>query len=154
MTHARSLLVLSLASLALGSLAACGEDPPPENDATACGSLEMGPYVAVIATGFKDSNTPAIKSDAQAYTITLPATGIGYVVFEATSARDHVVFVDRDVPVMAQTSTSMTVAAKSSAKSSDACVTIKGRYVFNLAVGKNYLGVGPDAGGPVHVVID
>ncbi|MDB4961805.1 MAG: hypothetical protein JWP01_1804 [Myxococcales bacterium] len=138
----------------LVSLAACGEDPPPEGDATACGALEMGPYVAVTAAVGKDTSTPAILSDAQAYTITLPASGIGYVAFEATSARDHVVFVDRDVPVTAQTSTSMTIAAKSSAKSSDACVTIKGRYVFNLAAGKNYLGVGPDAGGPVNVVID
>jgi hypothetical protein len=154
MIHARAFLVLSLASLALGPLAACGEDPPPEGDATACGGLEMGPYVAVTATGFKDSATPSILSDARAYTITLPASGIGYIAFEATSSRDHVVFVDRDVPVMAQTSASMTIAAKSSAKSSAACATIKGRHVFNLSVGKNYLGVGPDAGGPVNLVID
>lgn len=141
-------------ALVLATLAACGDDPPPAGDVTACGALEMGPYVPVTATVSKDTFTPPVLSDAQAYTITLPATGIGYVKFEATSARDHVMYLDRDVPLMAQTSTSMTIAAKSSAKSSDACVTIKGRYTFALAAGLNYLGVGPDATGPVNLVID
>lgn len=141
-------------ALALVTLAACGDDPPPAGDTTACGALEMGPYVTVTATISKDNFTPAVLSDAQAYTITLPATGIGYVKFEATTAREHVVFVDRDVPVQAQTAASAAIPAKSSAKSSDACVTIKGRYAFALAVGVNYLGVGPDAGGPVNLVID
>ena len=141
-------------ALVLATLAACGDDPPSAGDVTACGALEMGPYVPVTAAISKDSGTPVVLSDAQAYTITLPATGIGYVKFDATSGRDHVVYLDRDVPLMAQTSASMTIAAKSSAKSSDACVTIKGRYTFALSAGVNYVGVGPDAGGPVNLVID
>ncbi len=140
--------------LVLATLAACGDDPPPESDVTACGALEMGPYVPVTATVSKDTFTPPVQSDAQAYTITMPATGIGYIKFDATSGRDHVMYLDRDVPLMAQTSASMTIAAKSSAKSSDACVTIKGRYTFALPAGVNYLGVGPDAGGPVNLVVD
>ena len=141
-------------ALALAMFAACGDDPPPASDVTACGALEMGPYVPVTAVISKDTGTPAVKSDAQAYTITLPATGIGYVKFEATSSRDHVVYLDRDVPVMAQTSASAAIAVKNSAKSSDACATIKGRYTFTLATGVNYFGVGPDAGGPVNIVVD
>lgn len=141
-------------SLLLATLAACGDDPPPAGDVAACGALDMGPYVAVTATVSKDTFTPAVLSDAQAYTITLPATGIGYVKFEATSARDHIMYLDRDVPLMAQTSASAAIPPKSTAKTSDACVTIKGRYAFPLAVGVNYVGVGPDAGGPVNLVID
>jgi len=141
-------------ALALATFAACGDDPPPAGDVTACGALEMGPYVTVTATISKDNGTPAVLSDAQAYTITLPATGIGYVKFEATSAREHVMFLDRDVPLMAQTSASAAIPPKSTAKSSDACPTIKGRYAFPLAVGVNYVGIGPDAGGPVNLVID
>jgi hypothetical protein len=136
------------------TLIACGDDPPSAGDVTACGALEMGPYVTVTATVSKDTFTPPVLSDAQAYTITLPASGIGYVKFEATSARDHVVYLDRDVPLMAQTSASAAIPPKSTAKSSDACPTIKGRYAFPLAVGVNYVGVGPDAGGPVNLVID
>ncbi len=141
-------------ALVLATLAACGDDPPPASDVTACAALEMGPYVPVTAAISKDSGTPAVLSDAQAYTITLPASGIGYLKFDATSGRDHVVYVDRDVKVVAQTSASAAIPAKSSAKSSDACVTIKGRYTFALATGVNYIGVGPDAGGPVNIVID
>jgi hypothetical protein len=141
-------------ALVLATLVACGDDPPPASDVTACAALEMGPYVPVTAAISKDTGTPAVLSDAQAYTITLPASGIGYLKFDATSGRDHVVYVDRDVKVVAQTSASAAIPAKSTAKSSDACVTIKGRYTFTLAAGVNYIGLGPDAGGPVNIVID
>lgn len=141
-------------ALVLATLAACGDDPPPAEDVTACAALEMGPYVPVVAKISKDTSTPAVLSDAQSYTITLPATGIGYVKFDATSARDHIMYLDRDVPLMAQTSASAAVPPKSTAKSSDACPTIKGRYVFTLAAGVGYLGLGPDPGGSVNLVID
>jgi hypothetical protein len=140
-------------ALVLATSAACSEETPAI-DADACAHLEMGPYVPVTATVSKDTGTPAILSDAQAYTLTLPATGIGYVKFEAPSTRDFVVFVDRDVPVMAQTSASAAISAKSTAKTSEACATIKGRYAFKLTAGVNYLGFGPDAGGPVNASIE
>lgn len=145
-------LVLALSMFA--TLGACGDDPPPAGDTDACGALEMGPYVTVTATVSKDTFTPAVLSDKQSYTITLPASGIGYLKFDATTAREHVVYVDRDVPIQAQTGASAAIPANSSAKSSGACATIKGRYAFSLMVGVNYVGVGPDAGGPVNLVID
>lgn len=147
---------MKLAALAALTLvaAACGDDPPPDSDVDGCTHLEFGPYTAVTATVGKDIQTPTIRSDESAFTVTLPASGIGYVKFEATEAREFVAVLDRDVPFQVQTSASAPVTLTSSAKSSAACTTIKGRYSFTLPIGSNFIGIGPDANGPVNVAIE
>jgi hypothetical protein len=130
--------------------AACGEDAPPANDAEACMQLEGGAFTTVTAVVARDSTTPTVTADT-AYTATLPASGIGYVRFEASSA-SYVVYLDRDVALIALEGAG-TPATISTAKSSEACVTIKARHAFKLGAGTAYLGLGPDAGGPVNVVI-
>lgn len=134
--------------------AACGEDEPPASDVEGCEHLEMGPYVPLTATTFKDNQTPAVANDHMAYTLTLPATGIGYVRFAAADATDYTMFLDRNVAFAVQDAASMPVALEDSATSSPACTTIMGRHTVPLGVGTYYLALGPDAGGPVNLVIE
>lgn len=148
-TIARS-LVRALALALVVVVAACGDDPPPAIDADACAALEMGPFTTLTATASRDNTTPAVTAGA-AFTATLPASGIGYVRFEAEAAR-YVVFLDRDVAMIALEGAG-TPAAVTTAKSSEACVTIKARHTVTLAAGTAHLGLGPDAGGPVNLTV-
>ena len=130
---------------------ACGEDAPPEIDAEACALLEASTFTAVTATASRDSGTPAVTA-GPAFTVTLPASGIGYVRFDAAAAASYVVFLDRSVPLIALEGAG-TPATVTTANTSAACVTIQARHAFRLAAGTAYLGLGPDAAGPVNLVI-
>lgn len=133
------------------TLAACGEEPPPASDTDACMALEMGPYAAITATTSRDNGTPAVADDGMAYTVTLTASGFGYVKLEAT-AGTHVVYLDRGLMVNALEGAG-TPATVSSATSSDACATIKGRNEVTLAAGTAFIGLQSDGGAPVNVVV-
>jgi hypothetical protein len=145
-------IALVASTFALSILvAACGEDGPPASDAEACMLLEGSAFTPVTATVGRDALTPSVAT-GMAYTATLPASGIGYLKLDA-SASSYVAYLDRDVALIALEGAG-TPAAVSTTKSSEACVTIKARHAFTLAAGTVYLGVGPDAGGPVHLVIE
>jgi hypothetical protein len=136
---------------ALGALAACGEDPPPASDTDACALLEMGPYTQITATTSRDSGTPAVADDGNAYTVTLTASGFAYVKLEATAGK-HTVYLDRTLTVNALEGAG-TPATLSSATSSGACTTIMGRHEVTFAAGTVYLGLMSDGGAPVNVVV-
>lgn len=137
--------------VALLALAACSEDPPPASDTDACMQLEMGPYTAITATTSRDISTPSVADDGMAYTVTLTANGFGYVKF-AASAGKHVFYTDRMLMVNALEGAG-TPASVSSASSSGACATIKGRYEVTLMAGTMYFGLMSDGGAPVNVVV-
>lgn len=137
--------------IALLALAACGEDPPPASDTDACMQLEMGPYMQVAATTSRDNSTPAVADDGNAYTVTLTASGFGYVKLDAT-AGTHVLYLDRALMVNALEGAG-TPATVSSATSSAACATIMGRHEVTLAAGTAYIGLMSDGGAPVNLVV-
>lgn len=114
-------------------------------------ALEMGPYAQITATTSRDISTPAVADDGKAYTVTLTASGFGYVKLEATSGK-HVVYLDRGLMVNALEGAG-TPASVSSGTSSDACATIKGRHEVTLAAGTVYLGLMSDGGAPVNLVV-
>jgi hypothetical protein len=153
-TEEETVMKTALGMLILIPLVACGEDGPPAVDTEGCEHLEMGPYAPITATVAKDAATPQVAADHKSYTVTLPATGIGYVAFQSPAVMDFVFFLDRDVPFAVQTSTSMPVTIETTEKSSAACTTIKGKYTVPLGVGTFYVGLGPDSGGPVNVVVE
>lgn len=145
-------LVLLASLVAWVSLAACGEDPPPPaSDAEACTALEGGPYTAVTATVARDASTPAIAGDGAAYTVTLTASGFGYVKLAAT-AGTYVLYLDRALTVNALEGAG-TPAVLTSATSSDACATVKGRHEVALSSGTVYVGLMSDGGAPVNLVV-
>ncbi len=141
----RAFLVAALA------LAACGEDPPPASDTDACAQLEMGPYTQVAASVSRDNNTPAVADDGNAYTVTLTASGFGYVRLDSTGGK-YVVYLDRGLTVNALEGAG-TPANVSSASSSEACAAIKGRHEVTLGSGAVYVGLMSDGGAPVNLVV-
>ena len=112
----------------------------------------MGPYVAITATTSRDGSTPVVAADAKAYTVTLTATGFGYVKF-AASAGAHTLYLDRGVMVSALEGAG-TPATLSSATGSDACAAIKGRHGVTLGAGTVFFGLASDGGAPVNLVVD
>ncbi|GEM_PF-6496472 len=143
--HRASLVV------ALVAVTACGEDPPPASDTDACMQLEMGPYTQLSATTSRDVSTPTVADDGNAYTVTLTGSGFGYVKIDATAGR-YVFYLDRGLMVNALEGAG-TPATVSSATSSDACTTIKGRHEVTLGAGAVYLGLMSDGGAPVNLVV-
>lgn len=141
----------ALTVVAVLVLSACGEDPPPASDADACMQLEMGPYTQVTASTSRDVTTPAVADDGNSYTVTLTASGFGYVRLDA-SAGTYVVYLDRGLAVNALEGAG-TPAAVSSATSSAACTTIQGRHQVTLGAGAVYIGLMSDGGGPVNLVV-
>lgn len=137
--------------VALVALAACGEDPPPASEAEACAAIEMGPYMQIAATTSRDISTPAVADNANAYTVTLTASGFGYVKVEATAGK-HIFYLDRNLGVNALEGAG-TPASVSSGTSSEACATIKGRHEVTLAAGTVYFGLMSDGGAPVNLVL-
>jgi hypothetical protein len=105
----------------------------------------------LAATTSRDSGTPAIADNGNAYTVTLTANGFGYVKLDATAGK-HVVYLDRGLMVNALEGAG-TPATLSSATSSGACATIMGRHEVTLAAGTAYIGLMSDGGAPVNVVV-
>jgi len=132
---------------------ACGEDYTAQ-DTRACGFFDEGPYDPITATSFKDAQTPEIGDEPVAHTITLPATGIGYVRFTAERAGTYLVYLDRAVTFAVQDEGSVPIALSDSETSVDACATVKARHAFSLSTGGAFLALGPDTGGPVNLVIE
>lgn len=133
------------------ALAACSDDPPPASDADACTQLEMGPYMQITATVSRDQNTATVADDGSAYTVTLTQNGFGYVRVTSTGGK-YVFYLDRGLVVNALEGAG-TPAALSSATSSDACGTIKGRHEVTLGAGDVYFGLMADGGAPVNLVL-
>lgn len=133
---------------------ACGEDPPSREDTLACAYLEEGPYTESTATGFKDAQTPELTGTFRAHTITLPATGIGYVRFTAMEAGPHVIYLDRDVAFAAQDESSRPLEIDRSETSIEACTAVMAKHTVTLPAGLVYFALGPDTGGPVNLVVE
>jgi hypothetical protein len=113
--------------------------------------LEMGPYTPITATTSRDNGTPAVADDGNAYTVTLTASGFGYVRVDSTGG-SYIVYLDRNLMVNALEGAG-TPANVSSATSSEACGTIKGRHEVTLGAGAVYIGLMSDGGAPVNVVV-
>ena len=135
-------------------LAACGHEDDLTADTNACEAFAGGDTAAVTATASKDSATPSVTGDHRVYVVTLPASGIGYLRFTAPESTEFAIFLDRAVPFAVQNDQSMPVALDSSATSSEACTTIQGKHVVSLPAGPAFFALGPDAGGPVNLVVD
>lgn len=133
-------------------LAACGGTG--ENiDAEGCRYLEAGPFTAVTAGAAMDPTAPPIVADTGAYTVALPASGVGYLAFDSPDDTEYAVFTDRTVTVAAFTPAGTAIPASASSTSASACTIIHGRHIIELPVGRFYFGLGPDAGGPVDLVL-
>ncbi len=138
------------------SLVACDEHehPPDPADTEACGYLMSGPYAPVTATTAKDGSTPSVAGDHKAYTITLPATGVGYVKFNAPDAVTYAAYLDRDVKFAAQNGQSQPVAVTAVEDTAEGCMATQKKYTFELPAGPAFFALGPDAAGPFNLVAD
>ena len=145
--------LLSACLLSSALLIACNN--ANEADVEGCEHLKEGPASAVTATA-STSGAPAVSNDHKRYDITLPAgTGgnVGSVSFASAEATDYVLFLGADVPVKV-TSGSGDVAFEESAKTSEVCTEVKGRYVVPLGVGTYTLTFGPTTQSSVSLVIE
>ena len=145
--------LLSACLLSSALLIACNN--ANEADVEGCEHLKEGPASAVTATA-STSGAPAVSNDHKRYDITLPAgTGgnVGSVSFASAKASDYVLFLGADVPVKV-TGSSGDVAFEESAKASEQCTEVKGRYVVPLGVGTYTLTFGPTTQTSVSLVIE
>jgi len=143
--------LLSACLLSSALLVGCGGSTE-DADGEGCEHLQRGPGVAVTASASAGS-APAVSNDHKRYDITLPSGSAGAVSFAASEATDYVFFLNADVPLTVTSASGQAVAFESSAKSSESCTDIKGRYVAPLAVGTYTLTLGP-AAGTVSLVIE
>ena len=133
-------------------LAACGGTG--ENiDGEGCRYLESGPFTVVTAGTTMDAAAPAITAADGAFTVTLPAAGVGYLAFDSPDDTEYAVFTDRTVTVAAFTPAGTVIPASASSTSTSVCATVHGRHIIELPVGPFFFGLGPDAGGPVKLVL-
>ena len=133
-------------------VAACG-GTGANIDREGCTFLDGGPFTAVTAGAAMDATAPAITAAEGAFTITLPGVGAGYLRFDSPDDTEYAVFTNRTVSVAAYTSTGTAIPPSAMSTSSGECATIMGRTIIELPVGPFYLAIGPDAGGPVNLVL-
>jgi len=136
----------------LVALTACGGTG--ENiDAEGCMYLEAGPFTAITAGATMDTTAPSIVADTGAYTVMLPAAGTGFLAFDSPDDTEYAVFADRSIAVAAFTPTGTEIMAAARATSTSVCAIVHQRDIIELPVGLFYLSLGPDAGGPINVVL-
>ncbi|WNG38322.1 hypothetical protein F0U60_35190 [Archangium minus] len=147
--------LLSACLLSSALLVGCGEESN-EVDVEGCEHLAEGPAVAVTASA-STSGAPSVGNDHKRYDITLPAGtsgNAGSVSFAAAEATDYVFFLGADVSLKVTSSSGQAVEFEESAKSSEQCGEIKGRYVAPLQVGTYTLTFGPTSQSSVSLVIE
>ena len=132
-------------------LAACGGTGAVV-DEEGCAALEGGTFTAITAGAAMDANAPAITIDA-AFTVTLPASGAGFVSFDSMDDTEYIVFADRSIAVDAFTPSGTKIMAQARATSTSVCTTVKRRDIIELPVGPFFFALGPDPDGPVNVVL-
>jgi hypothetical protein len=148
----------SLFACLLSSALVVGCGNTSEADTEGCEHLKEGPSAPVTASATA-SGAPAVSNDHKRYDISLPAgTGgnnTGSVSFQVGEAAHYVFFLGSDVNLgITSTSGSSSVSFESSAKDSEACSEIKGRYVAELQVGAYTLTFGPTSQTSVSLVIE
>lgn len=134
------------------ALAACG-GTGEDIDAVGCTFLQAGPFVAITAGAARDGSAPAIDTGDHAFRVTLPAAAPGYLAFASPDDTEYAIFTSRTVDVAASTPAGTAIPPAAVASRSDVCAEIMGRTIIELPVGAFFLAVGPDAGGPVDLVL-
>ncbi len=131
-----------------------GEEPDEE----ACEHFEEGPYKSVTASADK-ATAPDINAVHTAHEVTLVDAGggqfSGYVSFDADEHADFFFFLDQDVPFKIEDSSGTAVAPEETcnpAMCSEACDTIRGKYLVDLEEGKYAIFLGPTTQQKVHVL--
>ena len=142
----RSLILVSLFALGCGGT---GENI----DRLGCDKLAAASFTPVAATDVRDASAAAIVAGT-AYEVALPAASRGYLRFDSLDDTDYAIFFDRTVPFAVFQDDGTEVMLSASGTSSTVCTAIRGRHIFELPAISAYLGLGPDAGGPVHVVLE
>lgn len=135
-------------------LAGC-PGPMPHADAEICEHLKDGPASPVTAVASGEG--PAVAADHRRYDVTLaPVSGGngGTVHFRPAAARDFVIALGADIPLVVTDSAGATIAPERTATSSTACTEIRRRSVFPLAVGTYRLTFGPTPETRVAVVVE
>jgi len=146
-------VVFSLVSL-VSLLAGC-PGPQAHEDDELCEHLQEGPAESVTATATGEG--PLVAADHTRYDVTLVAVAGGNggsVGFAADEAGDFVIALDGAVPLVLTDSSGATVAAETTATSSEACTEIRGRYVVELSVGTYQLTFGPSSVSQVGLVVE
>jgi hypothetical protein len=134
-------------------VAACGS-PGQDIDQAGCQYLEAGPFTPVTAGTARDATAPAIATDHRAYTTTLPAAGTGYLQFDSLDDTEYAAFLDRMVWLAVLACAGVAIPPSAIGTRSRECTTVMGRYIVELPVAQFYIALGPDAGGPVNLVIE
>ena len=137
----RTLCILTLATAPLG----CGDEHTHENpNEEACEHLEMGPAVAITATAVSSAMAPPINNDHKRYDVTLAdLAGMksGFVTFAAAKAGEYIFYTGAPVQLDVKSSAGTSVMVESSMPSVPECMLVKGRHVYDLAVGTYLIGI-------------
>jgi hypothetical protein len=132
------------------ALVGCGGNGA-QVDGEGCDGLENGPFAQVTAGTGMDDTAGAITIDG-AFTVTLPASGVGFLAFDSQDDTEYIVFADRPIAVAAFTPEGVEIMAQARATSTDVCTIVMRRDIIELPVGLFYFGLGPDTG-TVNVVL-
>jgi hypothetical protein len=149
MATTRAVVMIGLVVVACAACGGGGENVDKEG----CMYLQAGPFTPVTAGAAMDASAPSIAAADGAYTVTLPATGAGYLSFASPDDTEYAVFTTRAVGVTAFTMTGTEISPSAIATSSSECTEIMGRYIIELPIASFNIAVGPDAGGPVDLVL-
>jgi hypothetical protein len=105
-----------------------------------CGYMQKGPFAPIMGQVLFSEKAPPIKSDAQAYRVTLSGrNGYVHVTFTAPTAGEYVFFGTINMPLALFTLDGSVVNLKSLNMSIQECTQVKYRASFDLAAGGAYV---------------
>jgi hypothetical protein len=152
----RTLCILALATAPL----ACKSEDEHEHEnpnEEACEHLEMGPMVALTAAATSGATAPKINNDHQRYDVTLVdvagAKG-GFVTFAAGTAGDYIIYTSVPAQLEVKSTAGASVMVESAMTSVTECTLVKGRNVYDLAVGTYVIGIGGVSADMVSFVVE
>ena len=123
----------------------------------ACEHLEMGPMVAITAATASSATAPRINNDHQRYDVSLVdvagAKG-GFVTFAAAKAGEFIVYTGATVQLAVTHSVGATVMSESWMASIAEWALVKGRNVYDLAVGTYVIGISGAPADKVSFVVE
>jgi hypothetical protein len=149
---------LSLCALLGGG---CGGDDGAEAhedpDLEACEHMKGGPAAPVMAADAFSISAPPVSNDHKRYDLTLSGSAggkSGFVTFAVSKTGEYVVYTSAPVTLNLKSASMAVVAAESSAASVPGCTEVKGKQVFDLAVGTYVIGLGPETIDKVSLVVE
>jgi hypothetical protein len=118
--------------------------PADPLNASACQSLQTGPFVTVTGQSTFSIDAPAIKSDRQVYRIGIAKRNAAHVSFQAPAAGVYVIYTSTPAPLAVFALDGTMIEINNLRMSIPECGEVKGRHTVTLKQDGHIIRVGPD----------